>query len=74
MTTRFRLREILDDRGISQVELVKLSGVAARTVARLCANSTGQVSLETLDRLAKALDVEPGDIIARAGSSRGRQR
>lgn len=65
MTTIFRLRELLEKRGITQSELARLSGVSFATINRLCTNATAQVSLDTLDRIANALGVEPGDLIAR---------
>jgi putative transcriptional regulator len=72
MPTVFRLAEILDRKGMSQAELVRRSGVALRTVSRLCRNETGQVSLDTLDKLATALGVEPGELIVREKGKRGR--
>ena len=65
MTTTFRLRELLEKRGLAQSELARTSGVSFATINRLCTNATAQVSLDTLDRLAGALGVEPGDLIAR---------
>jgi DNA-binding Xre family transcriptional regulator len=62
---RFRLQELLDEREISQSELSRTSGVSFATISRMCRNVTAQVSLETLDKLAVALKVEPGDIIVR---------
>ena len=70
MPTEFRLAELLATRGLSQAWLVKESGVATRTVSRLCRNETGQVSLETLDKIAAALEVEPGELIARRSRRR----
>ena len=65
MPTKFRLRDILEARGISQTELARLAGVAFATVNRMCTNATGQVSLATLDKIADALGVKPGDLIAK---------
>jgi DNA-binding Xre family transcriptional regulator len=65
MTTRFRLAELLTRLGVSQAELSRRSGLSLRTVNRIYLNQTGQVSLATLDAIAAALDVEPGDLIGR---------
>jgi transcriptional regulator with XRE-family HTH domain len=65
MTTLFRLREAIEAAGLNQSELARRSGVGLRTVARLCRNETAQVSLATLDKLARVLGVEPGELIAR---------
>lgn len=70
MPTEFRLSEILESRGFSQAELARTSGVGLRTISRLFRNETEQVSLITLDRLARALGVEPGELIARDKRSR----
>jgi DNA-binding Xre family transcriptional regulator len=49
---------------MGQRELARVSGVSLSTISRLATNSTGQVSLDVLDRLAAALNVKPGDLIA----------
>ena len=74
MAARFRLRELLDEAGISQSEIARRAGVSFATVNRLCTNATSQVSLETLDRLAVVLDLEPGELIEREPPKRGRGR
>lgn len=75
MTTRFRLRELLDAAGISQTELSRRAGVSFATVNRLCTNATELVALTTLDRLSAALGCQPGDLIERAPErAAGRKR
>lgn len=75
---RFRVRELLEEAGIGQTELAKRAGVSFATVHRLYMNETGQVSLETLDKLAIALGaelgrvIEPGELIEREPKKRGR--
>ena len=71
MPTLFQLAEILERKGLTQLEVARTAGVGLRTVARLCRNETAQVSLATLDKLATALKVEPGELIAR--EKRGRK-
>ena len=65
MPTVFRLRELLEAAGLTQSELARQSGVSFATINRLCTNATGQVSLAVLDRLADALKVEPGALLAK---------
>jgi len=62
---RFRLLEAMDDAGLSNLsELSRRSGVSRPTIYSLLNNSSGQVYLRTLGRLAHALDLEsPGDLI-----------
>lgn len=73
---RFRVRELLEEAGIGQTELAKRADVSFATVHRLYMNETGQVSLETLDKLAIALGkvlgraIEPGELIEREGKRR----
>ena len=63
--TRFRLREILEEAGISQSDFARQADVSFATINRLCTNATTQVALETLDKVAVALGVEPGELIVR---------
>ncbi len=70
MTTIFNLAELLRHRGMAQSELRRLSGVSQRTITRLYTNATAQVSLATLDKIATALKVEPGELIAREKKGR----
>ncbi len=70
MPTVFRLAEVLERAKMSQSDLARLSGLALQTVNRLCTNRTAQVSLATLDKIAGALKVEPGELIVREKSKR----
>lgn len=72
--TRFRLLDVLEERQLSQRELARRSGVSPTTINRMCANLTAQVSLATLDALAKVLDVEPGELLEREPKKRGKER
>jgi transcriptional regulator with XRE-family HTH domain len=76
MTARFRLDELLEESGLSQRELAVRSGVSPTTINRMANNLTAQVSLKTLDSLARALSapgrrVRPGDLIEEARGKRG---
>jgi putative transcriptional regulator len=68
MAVRFRLAELLEAADMSQRELATRSGVSPTTINRMANNLTGQVSLNTLDSLARALsevgkEVRPADLI-----------
>jgi DNA-binding Xre family transcriptional regulator len=65
MPTRFRLAEVLEERGTSQRQLAKRSGITLVTINRICGNLTAGVTLATLDAIAAALGVEPGELIVR---------
>ena len=73
---RFRLQELIDERGTSQSALSRDSGVSFTTISRMCRNVSAQVSLETLGRLARALgdDVVPGDLVEFAPEPRAAKR
>lgn len=75
MAARFRLDELLkrppEDGGMSQSELARRSKVSLVTINSIANNRTAQVKLETLDRIARALGCEPGDLIER-DKKRGR--
>lgn len=66
MSARFCLQRLLDEQvpPMNQSELARNSGVSLVTINAIANNRTTQVHLETLDRIAAALDdVAPGDLI-----------
>jgi len=63
---RFRLAALLADRGMTQTELSRRSGVSQVTVNAIANNRTTRVDLATLDALAVVLGLEPGDLVERA--------
>ena len=65
MTTRFRLREVLEARKapISQSELSRRTGVSLTTINAMVLNKTARVDLATLDSIARELGIRPGDLI-----------
>jgi putative transcriptional regulator len=69
----FRLGELLAKRpGMSQLALARAAGLTAQTVNAIANNRTRRVDLDTLDKLAKALGCEPGELIGRRrGARRG---
>ena len=56
-----KLREHRNRRGLTQIELSKISGVSRATIARLEAGSTGAYK-STVERLAKALKVKAHEL------------
>lgn len=65
MAVRFRLRELLADRGMSQTELQTRSRLAYSTVNDLYNNKPRRVELETLDVLCDVLDCSIADLLER---------
>lgn len=58
-----RIKELRLRAGLSQLGLAELSGVSTNTVARL-ERGEHRISSETVEKLAKALDVKASDILA----------
>lgn len=62
---RLRLRELRRARGWSQTELARRAGVRQATVSHLESGAAAKLSLEVLERLADALQVDPGYLLVR---------
>jgi transcriptional regulator with XRE-family HTH domain len=56
-----RLKEHRNRRGLTQIELAKISGVGRATIAGLEAGNRGAYK-STVEKLAKALKVKPHDL------------
>ncbi len=62
---RFRMnviREVLDQRGVSQAKLARMLDMSNNTLSAYCRNER-QPSLETLFEIAKLLNVDVNDLI-----------
>ena len=75
---RLVLRELLDAKGWSQLELARRARLRPATIHALYHNRVTGIDFETLGRLSEALGVEPGDLVKSgkakrtAGGRRGR--
>lgn len=54
-------QKLLIDREIKKQDLLKMTGISSATMAKL--NTNEYVSLEVIDKLCKALDCQPGDLL-----------
>lgn len=63
MAIRVKLREILEQKGISQRELARLTGLRASTVNHLCSDKVDRVYLETLELICKTLNISIEELI-----------
>ena len=57
-----RLKELRTERGISQEELVKLSGISRTTLSKIENNEEVNVNTRTIAKLAEVLKVKPSEI------------
>ena len=58
---RFRIRQIRDNKRISQEELAKLAGVSRPTISALETNPDAITTTQTLQKIAIALGVKVSD-------------
>ncbi len=72
MAIRLRLRELLEERGMTQTELQAMTGLGYSSINAMYHNKTQRVEFATLDALCAALRCEPGDLLVR--DSKGRSR
>ena len=62
---RCRLRILLAEREMSQLELSERSGVSRPTIGALFHNHSRMVSLKVLEAVCKILECQPGDMLQR---------
>jgi putative transcriptional regulator len=63
MAIRLRLKNLLDDRGMTQTELQSLTGLGYSSINAMYHNKTLGVEFGTLDAICGALKVQPGDLL-----------
>ncbi|NLJ70259.1 MAG: helix-turn-helix transcriptional regulator [Clostridiaceae bacterium] len=56
-----KIKDILQSRLLTQQEVAEMAGVQAGTISRMLL--TGRARYETVVKLAKALDVEPVELL-----------
>jgi DNA-binding Xre family transcriptional regulator len=64
MRVRLLIKELAQAQGMKQYELAEKSGVTPQLLNRYWNNNVQRVDLEELNKIAKALGVRPGDLIA----------
>ena len=57
------LRKLREDKGLSQEKLARLADVANNTIIKIEAGKNKNPTLETLQKIAKALDVSVDGLI-----------
>jgi transcriptional regulator with XRE-family HTH domain len=61
---RLKVREVAQNQGLDMAKLSRRSDVAYRTIVRVWHNPKHDVSLSTLEKIAKALGVRIVDLLA----------
>jgi transcriptional regulator with XRE-family HTH domain len=74
MPLRLNLKDWRAMRGLTQAELAEKAGVTQPTISDIENGVSKSVSFDVLDRLARALTVEPGALIERVPEKRGKGR
>ena len=64
-----RTGELAAKRGITTQELAERAEIAYNTALNLVRGVTARIDLEVLDRVCGVLEVEPGDLLVREGST-----
>jgi DNA-binding Xre family transcriptional regulator len=60
---RLRVKEVAQQKGISQGKLSRSADVDIKTLQKIYRNPASIVTTETLDRLAKALEVDVRELL-----------
>ena len=60
---KYRIKEVLKEKGVSQGKLSRMTNVSLSTIQRLSVEgSTYNVSMDVLEKIAKALGVRISDL------------
>ncbi len=65
MPVKLRLKEILDEKGISQRKLALAIDVRPATINHLCKDDVNAVYLDTLDKICEYLKIELSELVVR---------
>ena len=60
---KLRIKEVAEAQGLNRNQLQLKSGVTLPLLTRYWNNTTTEVKLEALEKIARALGVQPGDLI-----------
>lgn len=60
---RTRIREVREERGMSQSELARLSGISRQVIWKIETDEETNTTTKTLGAIAKALEVPMNDLI-----------
>jgi DNA-binding Xre family transcriptional regulator len=61
---RLRIKEVAESKGIIQSRLQIMAALTPASLSRYWNNKTTSVDLRIISKIAKALEVQPGDLFA----------
>lgn len=59
----FKIDDILAERKSSRYQLAKQTGISEGALGRICRNETSSIEFSTIEKICKALNCTPNDII-----------
>lgn len=63
MFVNVKLEQLLNDKGISQHELSRLTGIRQASINEMCLNKTKRLPLDNLAKICEVLECQITDII-----------
>ncbi len=72
MVVRLRVKEVAQEKGIGMGKLQRTADVAYNTVKRMFRDPYYITTTETLGKIARALGVQPGELIEEVPEKEGR--
>lgn len=58
-----RVNKILEERNLTPYWLGKQTGIAQNNILKICNGETSTIRFETIEKICKALDCTPNDIV-----------
>ncbi|GMX62981.1 hypothetical protein Elgi_27880 [Paenibacillus elgii] len=63
MPVRLRLKEIIEEKGMSQRELARLMNVRPNTINHLCSDKVNAAYFDTLEQICRTLNVSLHELL-----------
>lgn len=63
MPLKFRLKVLLAVKEMTQKQLAEVTGIRPPTISAICTNSVKQLPVGVIEKICKALECQPGDIM-----------
>ena len=59
----FKLKSLLEERGATQVELARKTGIRQPTISSICNNTIKELPVNVLEKICDFINCNPGDLI-----------